>query len=131
MWFAMLKLRIAGSAPWFTANTNTIRAQIPAIKRPPASQPTRASATPSLPVRTCVAKHAQREPNRCKQRDERQVVACGRNRVHVALRNEEHDDQRNHQATNIQLPLTRLTKNNEDENCVYEVIGSSHGVMVA
>jgi hypothetical protein len=50
--------------------------------------------------------------------------------VHVKPRDIEHHDHRNDETTNIQLPLARLAKNDEDENCVDEVIGSSHAAMI-
>src|SRR5271169_6296842 len=43
----------------------------------------------------------------------------------------EHHDQRNHETTNIQLALARLAKNDRNKKCVDEVIGSSHGPIVA
>src|SRR5581483_11703113 len=56
IWWAMLKLRTAGSKPCPIANANAIRAPIPSTSSPPAIQPTRAKATPLSPGRTWVAK---------------------------------------------------------------------------
>ena len=58
--WVMLKVRIAGSAPWVTMNAKTILEEIPAMRSAPSTQPTRASAEPSLQLRTWVANPLRR-----------------------------------------------------------------------
>ena len=58
---------------------------------------------------------AERQPDGCQQPDEQEVVPRGRNRVHVQVRHEEHHSQRNEETADIQSPLARLAKNDEDE----------------
>jgi hypothetical protein len=50
--------------------------------------------------------------------------------MHVHLGDPEHREQRNYETANIQPPLARLAKNNKDEDCVDEVIGSGHGTIM-
>ena len=73
---------------------------------------------------------AERQPDGCQQPDEQEVVPRGRNRVHVQVRHEEHHSQRNEETADIQSPLARLAKNDEDECCIDDVIRSSHAPMI-
>ena len=73
---------------------------------------------------------AERQPDSRQEPNQDEVITGGRNRVHVPLRDEEHHHQRNHQTTNIQLPLARLAKNNNNKDCVDEGVGSRHTAMI-
>ena len=107
---------------------------MPAISSAPAIQPTRASAPPSAAIADVgrePAEHAQRQADGGQQADQHEVVAGGRDRVHVHVADIEHDGHRCQEGAGIHLALTRLAEDHEDEDCVDEVIGSSHGAMVA
>ena len=126
----MLKLATAWRAPWWIANTNTIRELIPAISSAPASQPTRATARPFSPARTWVARPLATpsvRPTVPSAATSSEVVAGGRDRVHVHLRDVNEDGQRNDDAATVELSLAGLTQDDQDEHCVDEVIGNCHG----
>ena len=76
------------------------------------------------------AQHSHRQPDGGEEPDKQEVVAGGRQRVHVLLRDEEHDHQRNHERTEIRFPLAPLAKHNKKERRIDEVIGSSHAAMI-
>ena len=70
---------------------------------------------------------AEREADAGERDDQHQIVSGGRDRVEVHLSNEEQDGQRDDDAAAIELPLTSLTGDDQDEHCVDEVIGECHG----
>jgi hypothetical protein len=73
---------------------------------------------------------AECEADARQQQDEHEIVAGGRQRVQVSLRDEEDQHERDDEGTAIQLPLARLAKHEKDEHGVDEVIGSSHAAMI-
>ena len=81
-------------------------------------------------MRREAAEDAEREPDGREQSNQDEIVAGGGQRVHIALGDEEHDHQRNHETAEIELPLARLAKHDENERCVDEVIGSRHAAMI-
>jgi hypothetical protein len=50
--------------------------------------------------------------------------------VHVLPSDEEQNDQWNQERTEIQLPLARLAKHNQNERGIDEVLRSSHAAMI-
>ena len=75
-------------------------------------------------------KKTERDTGRGKHRDEHQVVAGSRNRVKVHLSDEEHQHERNDDRAAVERPLPRLPKNDENEQAIDEVIGSSHAAII-
>ena len=129
----MLKLRTEASRPCPIANANAIRAPIPSTSNMPATQPTRARATPPRPARRWVArppKTPRVRPTAAKQDDQHEVVPRGWKSVQVLQADEEHECERNDHAPAVELPLPGLAEHQEHECRVEEILRSSHAVIM-
>ena len=73
------------------------------------------------------ARDTEREADGPERGDQHQVVAGGRDRVHVDMRDVRDDRQRDDEAATVELSLAGLTQDDQDEHCVDEVIGDCHG----
>ena len=117
----MLKLAVSGRRPWLTANANTIREPMPAASRIAASQPTRATASPLWPPRMWVANPEagpEGESDAGEQADQHEVVAGGRDRMQMHLRDKRHEHERDDDATAVKLRFAPSVSPLARTNCL-------------
>jgi hypothetical protein len=72
------------------------------------------------------ASNTERKADGPERADQDEIVAGGRDRAHVQMRDVGNDRQRDDHAAAVKLSLASLTEDDQDEHCVDEVIGSSH-----
>jgi hypothetical protein len=127
----MLKLRTDAAAPWSTAEQEA-RAD-PADQKgtgQPADARQRHARGVEAHMSGEAAGHPEADSDRGLRSDQDQVVPGGWDRVDVDVRHEEHDPQRHHDAPEIKPPLVSLAQDDEDEDCVDEVIGDGHRAII-